>query len=167
VRVVAETALAAGLDLLLVVTGAYQQDVTHALEGLPIQLIHNRDWEHGQSTSVKAAIKFLQQPGQEEISAAMFLLVDQPQIPVTLVRALMNTYAKSLSPIVAPLVDRRRGNPVLFDQVTFTALSDVEGDAGGRQVFSKFPLLYLPWLDLSAALDVDTEEDYRRLLEEG
>jgi molybdenum cofactor cytidylyltransferase len=68
---------------------------------------------------------------------------------------------------VAPLVDNRRGNPVLFDRQTFPALAALEGDAGGRKVFSKFPVIYVPWLDARAGLDVDTIEDYQRLLDEG
>ncbi len=166
IRAVAETALAAKLRPVLVVTGAYHDEVSGALKGLPIEIVQNLDWEQGQSTSVRAAIRTLEQPGQGS-AAALFLLVDQPQIPVTLVRAVLDTYAKSLSPIVAPLVDNRRGNPVLFDRRTFPSLVAVEGDAGGRKVFSKFPVIYVPWLDARAGLDVDTIEDYQRLLDEG
>ena len=166
VRAVAETALAAKLRPVLVVTGAYHDKVSAALEGLPLEIVHNPDWEQGQSTSVGAAVRALTKPG-EESAAALFLLVDQPQIPVTLIRAVLDTYAKSLSPIVAPLVDSRRGNPVLFDRRTFPSLAAVEGDAGGRKVFSKFPVIYVPWLDARAGLDVDTIEDYQRLLDEG
>jgi molybdenum cofactor cytidylyltransferase len=92
------------------------------------------------------------------------LLVDQPQIPADLLRALVDTHASSLAPIVAPMVDGRRGNPVLFDRVTFPDFAGIEGDVGGRAVFSKHPVAWLPWLDASAALDVDTPADYQRLL---
>jgi molybdenum cofactor cytidylyltransferase len=94
----------------------------------------------------------------------MFLLVDQPQIPVQLVQALVDAYASSLSPIVAPLVDDRRGNPVLFSEETFDALLKTTGDAGGRQVFSRFRVEYIPWLDAAVGMDVDTPQDYAALL---
>jgi molybdenum cofactor cytidylyltransferase len=166
IRVVAETALAAGLHPVIVVTGAYHKKSAAALEGLPVERVHNENWEQGQSTSVIAAINFLTGPAWQSIAAAMFLLVDQPQIPATLVKAVQDTYSHSLSPIVAPLVDNRRGNPVLFDRKTFGELEKLEGDAGGRQVFSKYRVEYVPWLDPRAALDVDTQEDYHQLLEE-
>ena len=80
-----------------------------------------------------------------------------------MVYTLLETYAKTLSPIVAPMIDQRRGNPVLFDRTTFQELTKVTGDAGGRQVFSQFPVTYVPWLDTRFGLDVDTLEDYERL----
>ena len=95
----------------------------------------------------------------------MFLLVDQPQIPPTLISALLEAYSGTDMPVVAPLIDQRRGNPVLFDRLTFPVLLDIKGDAGGRQVFSKFRKLMVPWHDGRDGLDVDTEDDYRRLLD--
>jgi molybdenum cofactor cytidylyltransferase len=58
----------------------------------------------------------------------------------------------------------RRGNPVLFDRETFTDLLELEGDVGGRAIFHKHRVEYLPWHDDSLLLDVDTPEQYQRLL---
>jgi molybdenum cofactor cytidylyltransferase len=63
------------------------------------------------------------------------------------------------------MIDGRRANPVLFDRVTFPDLMSLQGDAGGRQVFAHYPVAYVPWLDASLLLDVDTREDYARLLQ--
>jgi molybdenum cofactor cytidylyltransferase len=160
VQQVAQTALQAGLNPVVVVTGAYAEKVEKALEGLEVVVARNAAWKEGQSASVKQGLRMLPQ----ETGAAIFLLVDQPQIPADLLRALVNTHASSLAPIVAPMVDGRRGNPVLFDRVTFPDFAGIEGDVGGRAVFSKHPVAWLPWLDASAALDVDTPADYQRLL---
>jgi molybdenum cofactor cytidylyltransferase len=62
------------------------------------------------------------------------------------------------------MVDGRRGNPVLFDRATFADLMQLTGDAGGRQVFSKHLVTWVPWVEPSAGMDVDTPEDYARLL---
>jgi molybdenum cofactor cytidylyltransferase len=164
VRVVAETALAGDLYPVVVITGAVHDDIVTALSGLPVEVVENPDWEEGQSTSVRTAVEHLPHTPDAEVMAAVFLLVDQPQIPASLVQALTDLYAKTLAPIIAPLVDDRRGNPVLFDRATFDALQDAVGDAGGRQIFSRFPVKYLTWLDAGARLDVDTAEDYDQLL---
>lgn len=164
VSAVAEVALSSGLSPVLVITGAEHDDIVTELSGLPVEVVHNPDWEQGQSASVRTAVENLPQGPDTEVMAALFLLVDQPQIPVSLVQALTDLYAKTLSPITAPLVDDRRGNPVLFDRATFGALQDTVGDAGGRQIFSRFPVKYLTWLDFGARLDVDTAEDYEKLL---
>jgi len=112
---------------------------------------------------VRKAIESLS-PADQDVYGVIFFLVDQPQISVALVQSLLDTYHTSLSPIVAPLINDRRGNPVLFDQMTFEELSKLTGDAGGRQVFSRFEVKYIPWLDDKMGLDVDTLEDYKRLL---
>lgn len=160
VRAVTKTALTAGLYPVLVVTGAYQNEVENALEGLEVRLVHNPDWEEGQSASVKAGLAAL----SDHLGPVVFLLVDQPQISPSLVEKLVAAHAETLSPIVAPMVDGRRGNPVLFDRRTFADFAQIEGDAGGRQIFSKYRVEWITWLDPAASLDVDTPEDYARLL---
>lgn len=162
VRHIAETALQAGLWPVIVVTGFYSAEIESCLSNLPIQLVHNPEYEQGQSASIKAGIASL----PKQIGSAIFLLADQPQIPVAVIRALMETHAKSLSPILAPLVlEERRANPVLFDQVTFPDLQTLTGDVGGRAIFSNHRVEFLPWHDDILLLDVDKPEDYQRLME--
>jgi molybdenum cofactor cytidylyltransferase len=90
-------------------------------------------------------------------------LADQPQVPPTVLRALVERHSLELDPILAPLVNDRRANPVLFDRATFPDLMSLSGDVGGRDIFSKYPLTYLPWHDESLLLDVDTPEDLKKL----
>lgn len=93
---------------------------------------------------------------------AVFLLADQPNVPAALIQALVEAHSQTLSPIVAPLVVGQRGNPVLFDPITYTDLMQVSGDVGGRQIFSKYPLQYVPWHDQAVLLDVDAPSDYEQ-----
>ena len=74
--------------------------------------------------------------------------------------------AEGLFPIVAPMVIDQRANPVLFDRSTFEDLASIEGDAGGRAIFHKHRVEYLPWHDDRLLLDVDTPEMYKRLVED-
>ena len=70
---------------------------------------------------------------------------------------------EGLFPVVAPMVMDRRANPVFFDRSTFADLMTLEGDVGGRAIFHKHHVEYLPWHDERLLLDVDTPEMYRRL----
>lgn len=170
VRHVAETALHAGLQPVVVVTGFHHADVESALSGLPVLLVHNPDYAQGQSTSMKAALSSpsLHPKDLERVGAAIFLLADQPQIPVEVIRALTEAHTRSLAPILAPLVlEERRANPVLFDRDVFPDLMQVTGDVGGRAVFSKHKVEYLPWHDDLLLFDVDKPEDYQKLLNIG
>jgi molybdenum cofactor cytidylyltransferase len=162
VRHVARTALAAGLSPVVVVTGAYAVEVENAVSELPAQVENNPDWQGGQSTSIRAGLHAL--PDERRVGAAIFLLADQPQIPVALLQSLVETHARTLAPVVAPRVNGQRGNPVLFDRNTFPDLLALTGDVGGRALFSRYPVEWLPWNDASVLIDVDTEEDYRKLL---
>jgi molybdenum cofactor cytidylyltransferase len=160
IRHVAETAIAAGLSPVVIVTGANAEAIESAIRNLPLTIHHNPDWQTGQSSSLQAGLNGL----PPKTGAAIFLLADQPQVTPTVLRALAELHSVDLSPIVAPQVQGQRANPVLFDRATFPALMSLTGDVGGRAIFSKFPVTYLPWHDENLLADIDTPEDYRRLL---
>jgi molybdenum cofactor cytidylyltransferase len=161
VRAAARIALQAGLSPVVVVTGAEAARVESALEGLQTVIVRNEGWQEGQASSIRRGIASLPQ----STGAAVFMLADQPHVTVEVVRALTALYAARLDPIVAPLVQgERRGNPVLFDRSTFADLQSLAGDTGGRAIFSKHHVEYLPWHDEALLVDIDTPEDYRNLL---
>jgi molybdenum cofactor cytidylyltransferase len=82
-----------------------------------------------------------------------------------MIRKLVELHAQTLSPIAAPSINGRRSNPVLFDRDTFADLLDLSGDIGGRALFSKYQVSWLPWVDATSAIDIDTPDDYQRLLD--
>jgi molybdenum cofactor cytidylyltransferase len=162
IRCVAETALLSGLEPVIVVTGAFEELVNEGLgdRGL-VKIVESGKWRDGQSESIKVGLNAL----TPEIGGAIFLLADQPQITPTLIRALIERHAASAAPIIAPLIADRRANPVLFDRNTFNELMKLAGDTGGRALFTKYKLDYVTWHDESMLIDVDTEADYQRLME--
>jgi molybdenum cofactor cytidylyltransferase len=162
VQAVAVTALEAGLSPVIVVTGAAAESVESALGSVPVTIVRNAHWRDGQASSIQAGLAAVPRVA----GAALFLLGDQPQVTPQVIRAIVETHAAALQPIVAPLIQgEHRGNPVLFDRSTFADLHALHGDVGGRSIFSQHPVHYLPWHDVRLLLDVDTPEDYRRLLE--
>jgi molybdenum cofactor cytidylyltransferase len=167
VRAVAKNALDAGLSPVTVVTGANSDQVSAAIEGLDVDLVKNNEWSSGQGSSIRAGVTSLMQPPSrraEGVGGAVFLLADQPHVTASVIRALVEKHAEGLYPIVAPMVIDRRANPVLFDRVTFSDLQTLEGDVGGRAIFHKYRVEYLPWHDDRLLLDVDTPEHYQRLI---
>jgi len=158
---VARRALQAGLNPVVVVCGAELEQIRLALADLPATAIYNPDWQEGQGSSVRVGAEAV----AHSSGAILFLLVDQPQIPATLLRKLVEVHAQSLNPITGPLIDGQRANPVLFDRLTFGDLRSLSGERGGRQLFARYPVEWLPWHDVAALLDVDTPQDYQRLLE--
>ena len=163
VRVVAKTALEAGLSPVIVVTGASHAQVESAIKDLPVLIAYNQAWHSGQASSIKAGLGSLGK--WERMGGGIFLLADQPQLTPTILHALVEKHSATLAPILAPMVFDQRANPVLFDQITFPDLMSLEGDVGGRAIFSKYKVDYLPWHDDAMLLDVDTPEHYQRLKE--
>jgi molybdenum cofactor cytidylyltransferase len=165
IRAVAQTALDAGLSQVVVITGANAGLVEAAVNDLPVIIVRNTNWQSGQAGSIRAGINAIINAGRKQPGAAIFLLADQPQIDPSVIRALVENHAAELHPIIAPLVMmEQRGNPVLFDRTTFPDLLDLQGDSGGRGIFSRHHVEYMPWHDDRLLIDVDKPEDYQRLI---
>lgn len=157
---VARTALSARLEPVIVVAGALSPQIEQALPHLDIKLVANPNWSAGQSTSVRAGIQALPQDTQ----AVVFLLGDQPFVTVELIQKLIETYQKTRPEILAPFVNQKRINPVIFDRSVFPHLLELQGDAGARSLFAQFPPAVMPWNDERAGFDIDTPEDYEKLI---
>jgi molybdenum cofactor cytidylyltransferase len=114
----------------VVVLGAALKPCQDALGDKPVQIVVNRRWAAGQSTSVQAGLAAL----PTQITGAVFLLVDQPGVTSEVINALIERHSQTLAPVIWPEFEGRRGNPVLFDRCLFAELMQLSGDTGGRPV---------------------------------
>jgi molybdenum cofactor cytidylyltransferase len=160
---IAEIAALSGLEGLFVVVGAETDKIYRALEDIPCCFIENPQWKDGLSSSVKSGIKAL----DDKYSACMFLLGDQPFVSVELIDQLIDLYQRQGRPITAPRAEGKRTNPVIFDRAVFPDLLLVEGDKGGRELFSKYPTAWLEWSNTNLLKDIDTPQDYLDSLKQG
>lgn len=158
---IARTAKSADLEPVRVVLGAHREKIVPYLVEEKVDVIENHEWKKGQSTSIKAGLRDL----PADIGGVIFLLADQPQISPMLIKTLMETAFKTAKPIIAPLIGGERGNPVYFSADMFDLLKTIEGDQGGRAIFSKVNPFYFDWHDQSMLIDVDTETDLHQLRE--
>lgn len=163
VHAVARTALEAGLSPVIVVTGSHALQVEASIKNLHVEIVRNANWKSGQGSSLREGILTLSSL-QRSVGGVIFLLADQPQVTTSILHTLKEKHTEGLYPIVAPMVVDRRANPVLFDRAAFADLSTIEGDTGGRAIFHKHRVEYVPWHDESLLLDVDTPEQYQRLV---
>ncbi len=156
---VASTACQANFHEVIVITGAYREEVTQALRDLPVKIIYNEQWALGQSSSVKKAIQSVNQKSQ----AVAFLLADQPLIDARLMNEVIARYQETKSSIVMPRVQQQPGNPVLFDLLAWrSALLQLSGDEGARQMIRKHQgeIQYIEGQDAEVFLDVDTPASF-------
>ena len=166
VRHLLDTLHDAGLDDLLVVTGPHDREIREelALPGTPlVRVVHNPHHARGQLSSLQAALAAIDHPGVE---AMMVALVDQPMVRSMTVRALVEAWRATRAPVVRPRLGRRHGHPVVFDRAVFGALRAASLDTGARDVVRARgdAVVDVEVTDEGVCLDVDTPEDYARLI---
>ena len=158
IRHILDVANNSSLSPLILVVGAYKENILAEIKNFPVKICENPEWQKGQSTSVKRGLEYL----PEECMAAMFLLADQPFLNTALIEYLQKTYQSSdKNSIIIPRVGEKRSNPVVFPKNIFPELMAVEGDKGGRSIFQNHTIVYAPWEDEKILLDIDTLEDLK------
>jgi len=129
VRRAGRTLAGADVSPLLAVVGHEAERVREALSGLGYRIVENPAYARGQATSVRAGIGAL-----DGVDAVVLALGDMPFVDPATIDALVRTYRAGTWTALAAACRGRRGNPVLFDATHFDALTDVEGDVGGRAI---------------------------------
>lgn len=164
VRAQALKLLALDPACVVVVTGAEQTAVKQALHGLPLQLVHNTDWQQGMGSSLACGIAAM----PERVRGALLLLCDQWKIEAADLLALTKAWQQSPGTAVtaqwrdfssgesAGLIS---GPPVVFPRSLFSSLARLRGDRGAAQILKRHKPgvqnIELP----HAAFDIDQVSD--------
>jgi molybdenum cofactor cytidylyltransferase len=153
--------LAPHVDFVIVVTPPDDDALRQALAGLDVRFVVNPNPEAGQGTSIAAGACAL--PAGTE--AVVITLGDQPRLPAGLVPALLEAFRREATPIAAPVYRGTQGTPVVFASSVFGELRALDGDAGARALVRRDPARVAHvTLDSAMPPDVDTPEDYARLV---
>lgn len=160
----AETALASVCRPILVVLGAYADQVHRELDDLPVkQVVHER-WAEGMGSSIRSGLNALEECDNERAPDALVLMLcDQPFATAAVVNDLVRTHAGSGKGIIASEYGGTMGVPALFRREYFTELATLSGPAGAKQIIAAHPsdVVCVPFP--KGSIDIDTLEDYRRL----
>jgi molybdenum cofactor cytidylyltransferase len=157
----------ADVDDVVVVLGheaeAIRESVTN--RGLTPRLVFNPDYPRGQLSSIQAGLAAVDRPG---VTAMLLTLVDVPLVSAATVRAVLEHYRTIHAPIVRPTRGSTHGHPVLIDRKLFTALRTADAEQGAKPVIRAHASAAgdLPIADDGAFLDIDTPEEYARLVEQ-
>jgi len=159
VRIAAEQAVASHAHPVVVVTGHEREKVEAALNGLPVRLVHNRDFAEGLGTSLKTGIAAV----PEEADAAIVCLGDMPQVDAALINRLIAAFDPEHGAlVVVPSIEGRRGNPVVWSRRFFHDLTAIQGDIGARHLIGGYAeaVVEVPVSGEAALTDVDTPESF-------
>jgi len=156
----------AGLDQLVVVTGAQHEAIVNALaaEGLTgrVSCVRNPDPSRGQLSSLWVGLDAVMRP---DLDAMLMTLVDVPMVKPSTVRAVVEAWKRTGAPIVRPAMGERHGHPVLFDRAVFDELRRAPLDEGAKAVVHAYAdrVVNVAVDDEGCLIDVDTPADYAQL----
>lgn len=162
---IVRTFKAASVEDVVVVVGHDAKVVVDAFAAsdLVARFVENPDYEQGQLSSLLAGLSVVDRPG---VVAALVTLVDVPLVSAATVRAVVDRYRATRSPVVRPVRGEQHGHPVLIDRSLFDALRRADPAAGAKAVIRANVSTAGDVVvdDDGAFADADTPEDYDRLL---
>jgi CTP:molybdopterin cytidylyltransferase MocA len=162
---VVASACASRLDDVLVVLGANAEAILASVDLGRARPLLNPDHATGMSTSVRAGLAAL----GPTVDRAMVILGDQPAISAEQLNQLLDLQESSGLPAAALSFSGLLHPPVVLRRHLWGDLRSLEGDVGCRAIIRARPDLVaaLPVEgDLMHPIDVDTPEDYARLVGE-
>jgi len=157
-------AVQAGLNPVMVVTGAYSKEVSNVIHQNNIQTVFNENWKQGIASGIVTGLKEItsQHPHIEKLILAV---CDQPFVSAALFQQLNSEQIKTGKPVVACAYAGTVGTPVLFTKKYFDKLQMLQGDEGAKKVLKQnmgdVATVSFP----QGSIDIDTPEDYHRLLD--
>lgn len=154
---------AAGPSPIILVLGANSELIQEKLDSSTAEVVLNTNWQTGMAGSINTGVKYIQQQ-HPNADGIMIVVCDQPFLETTHINALLELQLQTERSIVASYYAGIAGTPVLFHAIYFEALLKLTGDNGAKKIVQEYPDEVARLLFEEAAIDIDTEEDYQKLL---
>lgn len=142
----------------IAVTGYEEELIKAELKGLPMELVHNKNFENGMHSSIRVGLKHL----SPEADYFAVCLADQPMLTHTDYNFLIDTVAKNPDfTLFRPVFDGKFGNPAIISKKYISEiLNQEDSDKGCAYLFERHPeaLMKVSMTSHSTLIDVDTHE---------
>lgn len=160
---VIDAARASRLENLLLILGHAHDQVLPQLDTHGFEVVVNRDFAAGQSSSVRAGLEH-----RADADGIMYLLGDQPLLSADTINTLIDCFLSERPWAAVPVHRGQPGNPVIIGRPLMADLAALSGDIGARRLLQKSQFVRRVEIDDPAILrDVDTMDDYLALLAAG
>lgn len=148
---------------IIVVTGAYNEQIEKELDSAAVTICFNADWKSGMASSIAKGLEVLLHL-HPDIEKCLFTVCDQPYVTTAVFKSLVSEQSKMNKGIVACAYAETVGTPVLFDKKYFSALLQLKGQEGAKKIINAFleDTVSVPFE--KGAIDIDTAEDYQNLI---
>jgi molybdenum cofactor cytidylyltransferase len=138
----------------LVVTGAWHEEVTGALAGEAVRCVYNPAWREGMGASIRQGVAAL----GAGADAVLLAVADQPGVTRTDYAQLAAAWQQAPGQPAAAVYAGAAGVPAIFPRTHFPALARLQGDQGARSLLrgaAQLTRIEMP----AAAWDVDRPAD--------
>ncbi|MDQ1573367.1 MAG: molybdenum cofactor cytidylyltransferase [Actinomycetota bacterium] len=150
-----------GVSQVVIALGGSADEVRRAIDLTGYDIADNPDFSSGCSSSIAAAIPAL----HSDTEVLVLLLGDQPGVRAGTVRALIE--GRGAAPIAVCRYDDGIGHPFAFDRSVLPTLAGLHGDkAVWKLLEQRAEDVVEVRIPGPIPIDVDTEDDYARLLAE-
>lgn len=155
-----DTALATAFRPIVVVLGAYAEQMEVEIEGTEVLAVRNGNWATGMGSSVASGLSALLH-ASPDVEAAFFILVDQPYLGAAHLQQMAQLLQRSPHMLgVVSAYGQTTGVPALFSKALFPELLALKGPKGAKPVVMEYrdELLAVPFPE--GRLDLDTPGDW-------
>jgi molybdenum cofactor cytidylyltransferase len=150
--------------VVIVVTGSNHELIEKELQS-DIKISHNPDWETGMSSSIVNGLQHLLHL-YPDIEKCIFAVCDQPLVTASVFTNLIDEQQKTQKGIAASEYASTLGTPVLFDKKYFAELLELKGQEGAKKIINKYLNDTVAVAFEKGSIDIDTEDDYNKLMSE-
>lgn len=162
IRKVVETALNSKVDEVIVVLGWEADKIQEALSDLPCRLILNKNYEKGQSRSIKIGLREV----GEATQAVLVLPGDVAKIDPQSINLVLDAYNRFHNPIIIASHEGRQGHPILLAKRLFDEIEKINEETYGlKSVVRKHEseVRLVETGSENVLQDFDTPDDLKRL----
>jgi len=162
---VVKQVLASKASKVIVVTGHQDQAIQMALEGLPIDIVHNTQHLRGQLWSIRAGVGLISHQAQ----GIMIVLGDMPLLTSDHINTVADYFTSIKSAqyntIVRPIQGSNIGHPTIWDSSLKSEILAFPHDDSLKGLIRRFKDSYKPLEVQESAFfkDIDTAQDYQQL----
>jgi molybdenum cofactor cytidylyltransferase len=162
IRRIADEAIKAFGTSLVVVTGAHAELIETEIADLTF--VRNEAWQDGMGSSISKGMTSLMDLYSDS-QDVIILVCDQPHVSADLLLQIKERRQSTGKRMIACAYNNTIGTPAFFDKYYFNELSALNGQQGAKVLFQKYPDDVATIDFPSGHIDIDTTEDYERLIQ--
>lgn len=147
----------------IVILGYEADEIKLSMAQGQAHIVVNPHWAKGMGNSLACGIKKAAAVNPE-LAAVLVLLADQPKISKAHLLRMVQEFNQTGSAIVATAYPDGGGVPAIFNKSIFSELLELDADRGARQLIRKHEDVVLVFPAEEQIQDIDTPEDYQKLL---